>query len=145
LQDLAHYEWIELILSVSTREIDLAQIDEAGDLMEGRPALNPVLSLQTYSFPVHRISPKFKPTAQQKEETHFAILRNRNDAVKFVLINAVSKRFLEILQAEPLSGKQALLQIARELNHPNPEVVLAGGLEMMQTLQQSEVILGAYK
>lgn len=145
LQDLAHYEWIELILSVSTREIDLSLIDEAGDLLEGRPALNPVLSLQTYSYPVHRISPKFKPAVQQKEASHFAILRNRSDAVKFVLINAVSKRFLEMLQAAPLSGKQALLQIAGELNHPDPEVVLAGGLEMMHSLQQSEVILGVYK
>ena len=145
LQDLAHYEWIELNLSVSTLEIDLGNIDEAGDLMNGVPALNPILSLQTYRFPVHRISPKFKPTEQQKEETHVAILRNRSDAVKFVLINGVTRRFLELLQSAPLTGREALLQIAKELNHPDPEVVLNGGIDMMQMLKQSEVILGTKK
>lgn len=145
LQDLAHYEWIELILSVSAKEIDLSQINEAGDLMDGQPVLNPILSLQTYNYAVHRISPKFKPTAQQKETTHIAILRNRDDAVKFVLVNAVSKRFLELLLEKAQSGREALLQIAKELNHPNPEVVLAGGQEMMQSLKQAEVILGVSK
>lgn len=142
LLDLAHYEWIELNLSVSTLEIDLGQVDETGDLMEGMLVLNPILSLQTYQFPVHRISPKFKPDASHKEETHVAILRNRNDAVKFVLINAVTKRFLELLQSAPMTGKEALLQIAKDLNHPDPEVVLKGGIDMMQMLKQSEVILG---
>lgn len=142
LHDLAHYEWVELILSVSAKEIDLNGVDEAGDLLQGRPVLNPILSLQRYDYPVHRISPKYKPTAAQREETYFAILRNRQDAVKFVLLNAVSMRFLELVQAEPLSGEQALLQIAGELKHPDPKVVVAGGLEMMHSLRQAEVILG---
>lgn len=145
LVDLAHYEWIELNLSVSTLEINLADVDEAGDMMQGVPVLNPILSLQTYQYPVHRISPKFKPDASQKEETHVAILRNRNDAVKFVLINAVTKRFIELLQASPITGREALLKIAQELNHPDPEVVLKGGIDMMQMLKQSEVILGTKK
>jgi len=145
MQDLAHYEWVELMLSVSTREIDLTQVNETDDLMEKQPVLNPILSLQTYNFPVHRISPRFKPTAQQNETTHLVILRNRKDAVKFVLVNAVSKRLLELLLDKPQTGREVLLQIAKELNHPNSEVVLAGGLELMQRLRQAEVILGVHQ
>jgi len=37
------------------------------------------------------------------------------------------------------------LQIADELQHPDPEVVLAGGQEIMQSLRQSEVILGVWR
>jgi len=142
LQDLAHYEWVELMLSVSSKDIDFNLIEEQGDLMSGRPALNPVLSLQNYAYPVHRISPRFKPGVAQKEETCFAILRNREDEVKFILLNQVSLRLLSLLQSTALSGKEALQKIASEMNHPNPEVVLAGGLEIMQSLRDSQVILG---
>jgi hypothetical protein len=144
LQDLAHYEWVELMLSVSSKEINFGLIDVQGDLMQGQPALNPLLSLQSYAYPVHRISPRFKPTAEQKEETHFAILRNIDDEVKFILINPVSMRLLSLLQATDSSGKEVLLQIASEMKHPNPQVVLAGGLEIMQSLRDSQVILGTW-
>ncbi len=145
LQDLAHYEWVELMLSVSNKEIDLSQIEADGDLISGRPALNPLLSLQSYAYPVHRIGPRFKPSAAQQEETHFAILRNSEDEVKFIVINPVSMRLLFLLQSTSLNGAAALLQIATELNHPNPQVVLAGGHDILQSLHQSEVILGAWR
>jgi hypothetical protein len=142
LQDLAHYEWVELMLSVSNKEIDLTGIDPDGDLLGGRPALNPLLSLQSYAYAVHHISPKFKPVAGEKEETHFAILRNRADEVKFILLNPVSLHLLQLLESTTLSGEEALMQIAHELKHPNPQVVLSSGLDIMQCLRASQVILG---
>jgi len=145
LQDLAHYEWVELMLSVSNKEIDYALIDRDGDLMRGRPVLNPVLSLQSYAYPVHRIGPRFKPTSEQKEETHFAILRNTEDEVKFIMINPVSLRLLSLFQTTAFSGEAALLQIVAELKHQNPDMVLAGGDEIMQSLRESQVILGTWK
>jgi len=113
--------------------------------MSGRPALNPLLSLQSYAYPVHRIGPRFKPAAEQKEETHFAILRNTEDEVKFILINPVSLRLLLLLQSTYLSGEAALLQIATELLHPDPGVVLAGGHDILQSLREAQVILGTWR
>lgn len=145
LQDMAHYEWVELMLSVSNKEIELDHIDIDGDLMRNRPALNPLLSLQSYQYPVQRISPRFKPGAAQKEETHFAILRNKNDEVKFILINPVSLRLLTLLQSTTHNGAEVLLQIAAELKHPNPDFILEAGSEMLQSLRVAEVILGTWK
>lgn len=145
MQDLAHYEWLELMLGISNKVIDYTLIDPQGDLISGRPALTPLMSLQTYSYPVHRISPRFKPTHEQKEETHFVVLRNAADKVKFIILNPVSMRLLVLLQSTSLSGKMALMQIATELGHPDPAVVLAGGLEIMESLRQSQVILGTHK
>lgn len=144
LQDLAHYEWVELMLSVSGKEIDLTLIDPAGDLMGGRPALNPLLSLQSYAYPVHRISPRFKPQTGEKEETHFAILRNIEDEVKFILLNPVTLRLLSLLQTSALSGEAALSQIVTELKHTDPAVVMAGGRDIMRSLQESQLILGTW-
>ena len=145
LQDLAHYEWVELKLSVSNQLVDAARIDAEGDLMHRRPVLNPVLVLHSYAYPVHRISPRFKPVAEQKEETHFAILRNRDDEVKFILLNALSLRLLRLLQSSALTGEQALRQIAAELQHSDPDFILRVGKEMLQALYDAQVILGAYK
>ena len=145
LCDLAHYEWVELMLSISNKEIDTILIDPHGDLLNARPALSPLLSLQSYAYPVHKIGPRFKPGIDQKEETHFAIFRNRDDEVKFILINPISLRLLFLLQSTPLTGKEALLQIANELKHPDPSVVLAGGLDILQSLCQAQVILGTWK
>lgn len=142
LRDLAHYEWVELMLSVSNKEIDFALVDPDGNLMSGLPALNPLLSLQSYAYPVHRIGPRFKPATAQKEQTHFAILRNTEDEVKFILLNPVSMRLLLLLQSTSLSGEAALLQIATELRHPDPGVVLAGGHDILQSLREAQVILG---
>jgi len=145
LRDLAHYEWVELMLSVSDKEIEPALIDPQGDLLSARPAISPLLSLQSYAYPVHRIGPRFKPAQDQREESHFAIVRNAEDEVKFILINPVSMNLLLLLQSQPLTGEKALLQIAAELHHPDPSAVLAGGREILQALHSAQVILGTWR
>ena len=145
LCDLAHYEWVELMLSVSNKEINSVLIDPRGDLLNDRPAISPLLSLQTYAYPVHRIGPNFKPTRGQQAETHFAIVRNSEDEVKFTLINASTKRLLLLLQSQPMTGGKALGQIAVELSHPDPASVLAGGYEILRNLRSAQVILGTWR
>jgi Uncharacterized protein conserved in bacteria len=56
---LAHYEWIELMLSVSNRATECAY-DAAADLLDGVPLLNPVLANLRYDWPVQRIAPRRK-------------------------------------------------------------------------------------
>ena len=145
LCDLAHYEWVELMLSVSNKEIEPALIDPQGDLLNACPAISPLVSLQSYAYPVHRIGPSFKPSREQREESHFAIVRNAQDEVKFMLLNPISMRLLILLQAQPLTGIQALLQIAAELNHPDPSVVLTSGREILRSLLSAQVILGTWR
>ena len=144
LRELAHYEWVELMLSVSNKEINSALIDPHGDLLSARPTLSPLLSLQSYTYPVHRIGPKFKPTREQREDTHFAIVRDADDNVNFILINPISMRLLVLLQSQSLTGEQALLKIAAEMKHPDPSVVLAGGRDILHSLYSAQVILGTW-
>lgn len=145
LCDLAHYEWVELMLSASNKQIDLALIEPHGDLLNGCPAINPLLSLQSYSYPVHRIGPTFKPTREQRGESHFAIVRTMQDEVKFILINPISLRLLHLLHSQRLTGKQALLQIAAEFKHPDPYVVLNSGQDILHSLCAAQVMLGTWR
>jgi hypothetical protein len=142
LRDLAHYEWIELALSVSPLEIDWSGIEREGDMLAGRPALNPVLALLQYDYAVHRIGPKFKPTMEQSQETHILVFRTGDDQMRFIELNPVSARLVSLLLHQGLSGNEALLQIADELNYPDTNIVLSAGYAILENLKSKQAILG---
>lgn len=143
LLELAHYEWVELALNVSEENIDLNTIDPNGDLLKGHPVQSPVAWPLAYSFPVHQMGPDFLPDEAPEQTSFLVVYRNRNDDVKFMEINPVTARLLHLLEEnETLSGQLALEQIAEEMNHPKPEVVIDGGLSALQELQGYGIILG---
>jgi hypothetical protein len=135
---LAHYEWIELVLSVSNRSSDRA-IDAAGNLMAGVPLLNPVLANLRYDWPVHRIAPRRKV---QPAETWLLVFRDADDRVQFSEINAFTARLLTLLEAGTLNGRAALLQIAEESRHPDPGLILQAGRDLLNDLRARGAILG---
>ena len=143
LWELAHYEWVETALSLDTREIDLAGIDPEGDLLAGVPVLSPLAWPLTYRFPVQRLSPSYKPDEAPEEPTYLVIYRGRQDEVGFIELNPVAARLLErIAEERDKSGRELLDDIAKELQHRNPEVVIDGGLEIMAQLRAKDVLLG---
>ena len=135
---LAHYEWIELVLSVSNRSADRL-FDSAGDLMAGVPLLNPVLANLHYDWPVHRIAPRRKvPPA----ETWMLVFRDAEDRAQFSEINAFTARLLTLLEPGTLSGRAALEQIAAESRHPDPALILQAGGALLDDLRARGAILG---
>jgi hypothetical protein len=143
LLELAHYEWVELALSVSDEVIDLNTIDPNGDLLATHPVLSPVAWALAYQFPVHQMGPDCLPEQAPEQPTYLVVYRNRKDEVKFMETNPVTARLINLLQEnESLNGQSALEQISQEMNHPNPDVVIQGGLSALQELQQHGIILG---
>lgn len=143
--ELLHYEWIELVLSVSNQETPLDQIDPEGDLGSGHPALNPILALLQYQYPVHRIGPKFKPQTPPSQPTYLLVFRDQEFRVEFIELNPVSARLVDLLQSSKLGGAQLLQQVAQELNHPDPQVVIQGGLDILHELRTAGAILGTWR
>ncbi|HWR76930.1 MAG TPA: putative DNA-binding domain-containing protein [Thiobacillus sp.] len=135
---LAHYEWIELVLSVSDRSADRA-VDAAGDLLDGVPLLNPVLANLRYDWPVQRIGPRRKvPPA----EAYLLVFRDKDDRVQFSEINAFTARLLTLLEPGALSGRAALQAIATESRHPDPALVVQAGGTLLDNLRARGAILG---
>ncbi|HYG13358.1 MAG TPA: putative DNA-binding domain-containing protein [Methylophilaceae bacterium] len=138
LKQLAHYEWIELALAVA--DVEAPQVDPKGDLLAGQPILVPALALLSYDYPVQRISKRFQPA--EAESVSLLVFRNAEDEVRFVELNAVTARLLAIMQAESLSGREALEQVAAELAHPDPQTVVQFGLNILADLRTQGAILG---
>ena len=146
LLELAHYEWVELALMVADEEIDLNGIDPNGDLLAGHPVLSPLAWPLAYQYPVQRMGPDYLPAAPPEQPTYLVVYRNRNDEVRFLEINPVTARLINLLQENPeITGELALDQIVREMNHPQPALVIEGGLSALQELQRYGIVLGVAK
>lgn len=135
---LAHYEWIELVLSVSNKRAECS-VDSEGDVVDGVPVLNPVLANLRYDWPVHRIAPRRKV---QAADTFLLVFRDAHDRIEFIEINAFTARLLTLLESAQLSGRAALAQVTRESQHPDPDQVLQAGTALLEDLRARGAILG---
>jgi hypothetical protein len=140
--ELAHYEWVELAMDVLDTDVHTLTYDAAGDLMAGIPLLSPLAWALSYRYPVHLIGPGFIPDQVPEQKTHIVVYRDLDDEVHFLELNPVTMRLLELLQAGTLSGTQALNQIAKEMNHPQPQTLLQFGQQILDEFKQRQIILG---
>lgn len=140
LLELAHYEWVEIPLMLDEADVSWRPLDtESAELDHTIWNLNPVMLLQSYQYPVHRISPKFQPA--EPESTYLVLLRNTQGRVDFVEVNAVTARLLQLLQ-EGLDTHAAVVQLAQEMQHPEPTQLLAFAVQIVEQLHSQQVLLG---
>lgn len=140
LLELAHYEWVELALAQA--EDELPPPHAVNDVWQAVPHLSPLAWPLTYRYAVQRIGPTHLPPHPGPAVTHLLAYRNRRDAVCFMELNAVSVRLLQLIDAESgSSGAQLLRQIAAELQHPDPELVLAHGRDLLLELWRQDILL----
>lgn len=144
LPELAHYEWVELELDTSDKDRALPPHDPAGDLMAGRPLVNPVLRVLAYRWPVQRLSPRYKPAEPPGAPTFLVAWRDSALAVRFSLLSPAAARFLALLQEAPeLTGAAALGRLAEELRHPAPAALTLFGQGLMEGWRVEGILLGA--
>ncbi|TDJ32186.1 MAG: DUF2063 domain-containing protein [Gammaproteobacteria bacterium] len=141
--ELAHYEWVEHALAIADVDLDSIESDPKGDLMAGVAILSPLAWSFSYRFPVHRIGLKHRPTKAPESPTHLVVYRSRNDEIGYLELNAVSARLLQLLgENDDRPTRELLSQIAKELNHSDPDVVIRGGSELMEDFRRRDIVLG---
>jgi hypothetical protein len=142
LKNLAHYEWVELALASADVSVDMDIVDSEGDLLEGQLVLAPALAVLSYEYPVQRISPHYKPIEPLSPPVHLLVFRNTEDNVRFIEVNQITSRLLMIIQAEALTGRDALQLLATEMAHPDPQALVRFGHSIFMDLKTQGVILG---
>ena len=140
--ELAHYEWVENGVTFATEEIVAQPVRPRGDLLKGRPFVSPLAWRLDYKWPVHRIGPDFQPRRWPAQITHLVVYRNRRDEVKFLQLNPVTARLLDLLKSGGLTGQQALETLALELNPSEPHVLINAGAETLRQFRRLDIILG---
>ena len=143
LLELAHYEWVELALSLDERNPAELAVDRNGDLLNEIPVLSPLAWPLSYRYPVHRIRPDYQPGEPPDEPTHILVYRDPEDRVKFMQLNNVSLLLLQLMPAGGnATGLELLTRIANAIEHPDPDRVIAGGTDLLMDLKQKGVVLG---
>ncbi|MFS1702436.1 DUF2063 domain-containing protein [Alteromonas sp. AMM-1] len=122
LKELAHYEWLELALSV--RKTDSAVTFWQG---EGIPEYfrgSPVTELVGYPYAVHLIGPDFLPS--EPGEMHYYLLyRDSNQSIEFQHLNPLAALTFELLNQQPTTLERLCDQVHNQ----------AGGLPMNMVQQ----------
>ena len=141
LLELAHYEWVEMALAIADGEPPTAGTALFDDPLAQTIVLSELAWPLAYRFPVHQIGRSFQPTEPPAEPTCLAVYRDREDQVRFLELNPVTYRLLQILQEHgPCLAMDCLNQINQELAHSNPDAVLAHGAGILRELAQRGLI-----
>ena len=142
VQNLAHYEWVELYLAYADETIDWSRIDTEADLLDAPLAFVPAMALLSYDYPVHQISPENIPVAPSETPVSLLVFRDVDDVVKFVELNQIASTLIADLQDAQLSPRQALIGIASVMEFDDMDAVVDFGLEVLQDLKSQGAILG---
>ncbi|MBM4206794.1 MAG: DUF2063 domain-containing protein [Gammaproteobacteria bacterium] len=140
LAELAHYEWMELQLSVAEAEPFMFEPLTGAQMLAGIPVFVPVLQLVHYWWPVQDISPAFLPTEPSAAASLILGFRDANDRVHFIALNPVTAK-LVVLLAEGLSGRQALVRLCNKFDSAAREAFLHFGLETLTELHRRGAII----
>lgn len=143
LDELAHYEWVEMTLDTDPRTIPTEGIDRTGDLLAGVPVLNPLAWLLRYRFPVPRIGPEFRPGAPQAEPVQLVIHRRRDHSIGFLEVNPLVAALVGRLETNAdRTGRQLLTELAGGYPQLSLDTFLAAGATALSELAGRDIVLG---
>lgn len=139
LQELAHYEWMELEMSVRKGEPEAitSQFQELVPIRLSRYA-----QLLSYQFPVHQISEDFQPQQPSQEPHYFIVHRSHNDEVNFTEINAVTAHLVNsVIQAETITLDSLITNMQNALSHLPEDQVAHATTDIVQQMFNTEIFV----
>lgn len=144
LVELAHYEYIELALSVSEETNDMEGVDPEGDLLSGIPVKSELAWVFAYQYPVHRISHNFLPDAPAEQPVYLAVYRGTDDKVGFLELNAVTAGLLNAIEQNEAArtGDTLLRKLAADINYPDVDAFIEHGASALREMRSLEILTG---
>ncbi len=146
LLDLAHFEWAEIALMVVQEEPEWKSIDKHGNLLDSIPVLSPTAFCLAYQWPVHEISANEQPTEKPENPSFILIYQDKEGDVQYCGADPITARIMELLQQqEGRTGREILLQLAEEMQHPDLEKAVHSGYSILLKLHHAHILLGTQK
>lgn len=144
LAELAHYEYAELALSISTDIDDLSGIDPDGDLLKNIPVKSVLTWVYAYTYPVHRISTRFLPEAPSEQPVYLAVYRRADDKVRFLELNPVTAGLLHAISDNTTgkTGERLLRDLAVSINYSDVDALIDHGAAALAEMRQLEILTG---
>ncbi|MDJ0813515.1 MAG: putative DNA-binding domain-containing protein [Woeseiaceae bacterium] len=144
LLELAHYEYVELALSISEESNNLEGVDPEGDLLQQVPVRSALAWVYAYQYPVHRIKKDYTPKAPAEQPVFIAVFRRSDDSVGFLELNPVTARLLEAIDdnVEQRTGDALLRALAVEIDYADVDGLVQHGAAALEEMRQLEILTG---
>lgn len=132
--ELLHYEWIELAVDMDEGAENPAQKkDNSGSI-----CVNGTLRVLSYQWPVHKISPDYRP---RKPNPFFTLVyRNIDHEIKFIEVNELTAHLVQFAQINPASEKEVLTAFAKQLGWQNNDNLISFGCNILQGLRDQQAL-----
>ncbi|MCX7078854.1 MAG: putative DNA-binding domain-containing protein [Pseudomonas sp.] len=137
--ELAHYEWVEMALQQSESE-PLPTSDEQW-LLDRPLQISPLAWPLAYRWPVHHLSPDFKPVEPPAQPTLLLIRRSEDWSVRFSELSPLAWRLLQRIEQFPtLAGRSQLHALANEAGVTEPSDFMDSGLALLRQMHAEGII-----
>ncbi|WP_242206527.1 MULTISPECIES: putative DNA-binding domain-containing protein [unclassified Pseudomonas] len=139
LLELAHYEWVEMVLQQSDAQA-LPATDPA-QLLERPLQISALAWPLAYVWPVHELDPDHQPATPPAQPTLLLVRRTADWSVKFSELSPLAWRLLQrITEFAPLTGREQLQALAQEAGQPASNLFKDNGLMLLQQMHEDQVI-----
>ena len=71
------------------------------------------------------------------------VVWNSEFKVKFIELNPTTYQLLRLIQENNMTGKQALVRLAKDIKHPDTDAVIQFGVEILSDLANQGAIIGS--
>lgn len=142
LLELAHYEWVEMALSIAKDAPNLGDSEFLENLWQRPLALSPLAWPLLYRFPVQAISPEFLPLEPPDQPTCLIVYRDSLDSVHFLKTTGLTLELLQILQDQgAMTGEQALQTLTDRFPQIDAQSLLDNGPPMLRELAEKGILI----
>ena len=139
LTELAHYEWLELAVSIRKAELNIQLWD--GTFNFDALRFSPLATLVGYHYPVQQISTTFQPQ-EPCEPVYLVVYRDSQDEVNFVLLNPLTAHLLDLIQQqETITVKELVEALGPSLPHFSVEQLTSALHEILIQMLNKEILL----
>lgn len=145
LLELAHYEWVEMALSIAQAAPVYGDGEFAEQVLQRQLSLSPVAWPLAYQFPVQKIGPDFLPLSAPEQPSYLVVYRDAGDQVHFMQTTPPTFRLLQLIEQQGrVTGEQALQDLAAELSPQiDQPAVFQFGLPALRELAGKGVLIPA--
>ncbi|RYV03166.1 DUF2063 domain-containing protein [Shewanella sp. OPT22] len=141
--ELAHYEWLELVVSVAQSQRDLKPLD-ADDIQSSTLCLSESAKVTQYSFDVQHISEDYQPIEPLETPRFYCVFRDVDEEVSFLQLTPLSAQILSFMEHEVETSFEAITSWLHQM-YPQMELeqITQGCLQLLQQMAEKQIVLKA--
>ncbi|MGS0690372.1 HvfC family RiPP maturation protein [Shewanella sp. 30m-9] len=140
--ELAHYEWLELVVAVAQDNHEHKLINLTKQNLEAiNLSVSSTAKIAQYAYDVQHISPDYRPKSPSKAPQFFCIYRDLDEEVCFLQLNPLTAQVLAYMSQHTNLGYTELVDwLVQTFTHIYADALKVGCLQLLTDLSQKGII-----